>query len=96
MEREFSRFRQQGCERVRAKGLEFIHMHKERHALLRWAKCTNSRLSPFRGVRKAKIGSIEVEVYRYDPKPYKHVEYWECFSCNRQEQSPLRSSHRIH
>jgi hypothetical protein len=39
------------------------------------------------GIRKAKIGSIKVEVYRYDPKPYEHVEYWECLRCSGEQSS---------
>lgn len=33
------------------------------------------------GVRKSKIGSLEIEVLKKDPKPYDSSEYWECPKC---------------
>ena len=33
------------------------------------------------GTHKSKIGSMTVTVLNYDPKPYRHVEYWECNWC---------------
>ncbi len=42
------------------------------------------------GIRKSKVGPIQIDVYRYNPKPYKHVEYWECLACYRGQPTPLR------
>lgn len=33
------------------------------------------------GTHVSKIGDISFNVYNYDPKPYKWVEYWECPKC---------------
>jgi hypothetical protein len=33
------------------------------------------------GTRKERIGGLEIEVLKKDPKPYKHIEYWECPKC---------------
>lgn len=35
------------------------------------------------GVRKVRIGRMKLNVSKYDPKPYTHVEYWECATCYR-------------
>ena len=43
------------------------------------------------GIRKSKIGPIQINVYKYDPKPYKHIEYWECLACYRGQPTPLRN-----
>jgi hypothetical protein len=43
------------------------------------------------GIRKSKIGSIQIDVYKYDPTPYKHVEYWECLACYHGQRTPLRN-----
>jgi hypothetical protein len=43
------------------------------------------------GVRKAKVGPMQISVYKYDPKPYKHIEYWECLACYRGQPSPSRN-----
>ena len=33
------------------------------------------------GTTEMKIGNTVAHVLRKDPKPYKHVEYWECPKC---------------
>jgi len=33
------------------------------------------------GTRKERIGELEIEVFKKDPKPYKYIEYWECPKC---------------
>jgi len=33
------------------------------------------------GTHKSKIGNHWFNVCNYDPKPYKHIEYWECPKC---------------
>jgi len=33
------------------------------------------------GVRKVKIHTMKLDVYKYDQKPYAHEEYWECPTC---------------
>lgn len=33
------------------------------------------------GTRKERIGELEIEVLKKDPKPYKYGEYWECPKC---------------
>ena len=33
------------------------------------------------GTTKERWGKIEVEILKKDPKPYKHIEYWECNKC---------------
>ena len=48
------------------------------------------------GTHKAKIGRIEIEVFNYDPKPYKHIEYWECLACYRGQHTPLRNVDELH
>ncbi len=35
------------------------------------------------GTRTEMMGDREVQVMRRDPKPYAHVEYWECSPCFR-------------
>jgi len=35
------------------------------------------------GTKKSRLGDIVVNVLKKDPKPYKHVEYWECPKCFR-------------
>jgi hypothetical protein len=42
------------------------------------------------GIRKVKVGPLQLDVYKYDPKPYKHIEYWECLACYRGQRTPLR------
>lgn len=34
------------------------------------------------GTRKVVIDGFEMNVLKEDPKPYKHVEYWECSKCD--------------
>ena len=33
------------------------------------------------GTRTWKFGGLEFQVMKKDPKPYKHIEYWECPKC---------------
>ncbi len=33
------------------------------------------------GTHKSKIGSVTIDVMNRDPKPYKHVDMWECETC---------------
>lgn len=33
------------------------------------------------GTRKSKFGGHIFNVYNYEPKPYKYLEYWECPKC---------------
>jgi hypothetical protein len=33
------------------------------------------------GVRKSKIGTMKIDVFKYDPKSYRQAEYWECPRC---------------
>ena len=33
------------------------------------------------GTRKEYIGGLVIEVFKKDPKPYEHEEYWECPGC---------------
>ena len=33
------------------------------------------------GTKKEKIDNWEINVLKKDPKPYKHIEYWECPKC---------------
>jgi len=33
------------------------------------------------GTHKVKVGKMTMDVMNKDPKPYKHVEYWECQKC---------------
>ena len=44
---------------------------------------TNKELARVRklGITKKKFGKTTLYVYNHDPKPYKHVEYWECPKC---------------
>jgi hypothetical protein len=37
------------------------------------------------GTHKSKIGSMRIDVFNYDPKPYAHEEYWECPTCYRKQ-----------
>jgi hypothetical protein len=39
------------------------------------------------GTHKTKIGSIELDVCNYDPKPYAYAEFWECDTCYKKSQS---------
>jgi len=39
-----------------------------------------ARVSKF-GTRTSMIGDWEIQVMKKDPKPYGHVEYWECPTC---------------
>jgi hypothetical protein len=43
------------------------------------------------GTRKLKVGPLKLDVYKYNPKPYKHIEYWECLACYRGQRTPLRN-----
>src|SRR5579872_7021386 len=47
------------------------------------------------GVRKSKIGPIQIDVYKYNPKPFKHIEYWECLACYREQPTPLRNASKL-
>lgn len=42
-----------------------------------WAKARKA------GTKTMTIGTSKFEVMKRDPKPYKHIEYWECPSCYR-------------
>lgn len=33
------------------------------------------------GTRKVRMGTHTIDVLKKDPKPYGHVEYWECPKC---------------
>jgi len=33
------------------------------------------------GTKKERIGGLEIEILKRDPKPYKYEEYWECPKC---------------
>ncbi len=33
------------------------------------------------GTRKSKMGDLVVEVLKKNPRPYQHIEYWECPRC---------------
>lgn len=33
------------------------------------------------GTRKEKVNDLEINVFKKDPRSYKHIEYWECPKC---------------
>lgn len=33
------------------------------------------------GTKTEKLGNMNVEVFKISPKPYKHLEHWECPKC---------------
>lgn len=42
-----------------------------------WAKAHKA------GTRNMMLGNVKVQVLKKDPKPYRHIEYWECSDCHR-------------
>lgn len=45
--------------------------------------CTNKETKRMLrgGTRTEKLGNMTVEVFKINPKPFKHLEYWECPKC---------------